>query len=217
MDLTQIKMNLERNGFRKTLLLILYMAINKFIYLRIFSSLVMTKDSANLGLLKYADNYWMGILENERLLNFVKPEYEIEEQFIKIARKKGDTCIGNIKGDVLASYSWYSNQSTEVEADLIMNFDPQYIYMYKGYTRNDYRGKRLIGANGVCGCLFYEERGYKGIVTIVEAVNFVSLKHCHRMGLKKIGNIYILKIGKKSLFYHNKKCKNYGIIISKNS
>lgn len=129
MDYTRIRINLERNGIWKALFRILYKAINKFVYLRIFQCLVLVKENANRNFMKDADNYWMGILDKDQMLSFVERENDLDEIFIKIALEKGDKCYGIIKGDELANYGWYSNKSTEVEFDLMLNFHPKYIHV----------------------------------------------------------------------------------------
>jgi hypothetical protein len=54
-------------------------------------------------------------------------------------------------------------------------------FMYKGFTRPEYRGQRLHAvamANALMECA---KEGRRGLVCFVEANNFNALKSCYRM------------------------------------
>ena len=79
MSLNEIKFSLRKFGFWKTFHLVIYKAVNKIVYLKVFSCVVLTKDRADETLLKSCDKNWHGFLEKEKLLNYVKPENELEQ------------------------------------------------------------------------------------------------------------------------------------------
>jgi hypothetical protein len=65
--------------------------------------------------------------------------------------------------------------------------------MYKGFTHNDYRGKRLHAIGMTRALQHYLSIGYKGIVSYVESINFDSLKSCFRMGYSVFGTVYVFQ------------------------
>src|SRR5438552_8645592 len=72
------------------------------------------------------------------------PECDMAEDFLAETLSKGDECFGILDGSTLAAYSWYASQPTRIRPrDLMMQVDDRYVYMYKGFTRDCYRGPRL--------------------------------------------------------------------------
>lgn len=139
-----------------------------------------------------------------------QPQYELSEAFLDEALAKGDECYGMLEGDVLAAYGWYSTQPTAIEPpDLVLHFGPRYVYMYKGFTHPDYRGKRLHAIGMTYALMVYRSKGYQGIVSYVESNNFSSLRSCYRMGYKNIGSVYAVRIFGNYRIYSGAGCAAY--------
>ncbi|MDX1981111.1 MAG: hypothetical protein SFV51_12645 [Bryobacteraceae bacterium] len=154
-------------------------------------------------------------LSAEELLTFAAfPANKLPEAFVREALAKGDECFGILEGERLASYGWYSNKPTEIgDGGLAIHFDPRFIYMYKGYTHNHYRGKRLHAIGMTMALKAYRERGLGGIVSYVAANNFASLKSCYRMGYQDFGSVLVAQHGKFFLAFHTPGCGRYGVKI----
>lgn len=118
--------------------------------------------------------------------------YELSDEFLDHAERKGDECYAILDGEKLASYGWYSHSSTKLESGWRLRFDQRYIYMFKGFTLPAYRGQRLHAVGMGRALNAYVQRGRAGIVSYVEAQNLSSLKSCYRMGYADFGKVWLL-------------------------
>jgi hypothetical protein len=211
MEFSEIGRNFKQYGLSRTLGDIALRASNQIIYFRILKCVRI--DAVNPEFLKCDDNYCGQFLNAAMLEKFAKsPEYEISEQFLETAMAKGDQCYGFVDGDMLASYGWYSKKPTEIDRPgLAMHFKDGYVYMYKGFTHVNHRGKRLHAVGMTRALEAYLAMGWKGIVSYVEWNNFASLKSCYRMGYRDIGNIYAAEAFHHYFLRSDAACKPYGL------
>lgn len=134
-----------------------------------------------------------------------------------MALARGDECYGIFHGDTLAAYGWYSHQPTPLEPDLILHFSDQYVYMYKGFTHQRYRGEGLHAIGMTLALQDYLARGFKGLVSIVESNNFSSLKSVVRMGYGQFGSVYAMKILGRYVTYGTRGCEKFGLYVKQMS
>ncbi|MDB4995287.1 MAG: Acetyltransferase family, partial [Myxococcaceae bacterium] len=132
-------------------------------------------------------------------------------EMIRKSLADGDCCYGILDGDTLASYGWYSKRPTMMTDDLRFHFDPDYVYMFKGFTLPAYRGKRLHAIGMARALAAYAELGSKGILSYVESNNFASLRSCRRMGYDDIGTIVISKLGGRHYSFETPRCRDYAL------
>ena len=151
-------------------------------------------------------------LEHEELIKAsAHPEYGIDAAFLKDVLKKGDECYAIREGEILASYGWYARTATVLDPDdLILNFDPKYVYMYKGFTLDRYRGQRLHAIGMARALAEYLRQGFAGLVSYVESNNFDSLKSCYRMGYRDCGRIRVMRIGGRYLIHPDPSSRAFG-------
>jgi hypothetical protein len=122
------------------------------------------------------------------------PGNEMPEAFLDEALSKRDECFALLSGDRLAAYGWYSSGPTRIDPpDLVLHPGGRHIYMYKGFTHVDHRGRRLHAIGMTLALQSYLTRGFKGLVSYVESNNFASLKSVTRMGYEIFGTIAVLK------------------------
>jgi hypothetical protein len=136
-------------------------------------------------------------LIDERLLrDFARdPANEMSREFLDEALARGDQCYGIVDRGRLAAYGWYAFGPTPIGIPgVILNYRHGYVYMYKGFTHEDYRGQRLHAIGMTRALAHYLGRGYLGIVSYVESVNFDSLKSCFRMGYSVFGTVYVARL-----------------------
>ena len=112
-------------------------------------------------------------------------------------------------GDFLASYGWYSTKPTAISDELNLHFDPQWVYMYKGYTHPSYRGQRLHAIGMAKALEAFSEEGYKGLISYVATNNYASLKSVYRMGYRNIGKVKVVKKFNKYHIKREEECKAY--------
>jgi hypothetical protein len=142
------------------------------------------------------------------------PENQMSPSFVEEALAKGDECYGICDGHRLAAYGWYSSCPTRIDPpDLQLRFDPDYIYMYKGFTHVRYRGQRLHAIGMTLALQHYLDRGYKGLVSYIESNNYDSLKSVSRMGYEEFGSIYLMKVFGRYLAHRSRGCRSFGFAV----
>jgi ribosomal protein S18 acetylase RimI-like enzyme len=145
------------------------------------------------------------------------PENALAGDFLDDAVKRGDRCYAIFDGDKLASYGWYATKPTrlrEFPGDGILYFDPRYAYMHNGFTRPEYRGRRLHAAGMAAALQDLVSSGLDGLVSYVAASNFASLKSCERMGYEKFGRLFMAKVGSERMWHSSASCARYGFHVA---
>jgi hypothetical protein len=212
----RLQKNIENFGFKDTMYDLVFRAINRVTMFKILKGIKISFVSP--GYLETNPRYCCQFLTKEMLREYAKnPDYEITETFLEEAFAKGDECFGIMDGDKLASYGWYSNKDTSIDNGLVLQFSPEYIYMYKGFTHEEYRGQRLHAIGMTLALREYLHRGFKGLVSYVESNNFSSLKSCYRMGYQDFGEVYILKVRKRHIIYSSPGCERYSFQVVEKS
>ena len=130
----------------------------------------------------------------EELLKFASDNTDIiNDSFISQAYQRGDKCFALFDGDRIASYGWYSTESTNISKNLVLHFSDAYVYMYNGFTAPNYRGQRLHAFGMAAAMSTYVAQGYKGLVSYIEAHNFSSIQSCKRLGYRFFGNVFVFR------------------------
>jgi hypothetical protein len=205
-----VKKNVKYYGFWNTLHLAIFKIINKIVYYQEFVCVVVSKVKQSS--LEIDPKFKHGFLDADQLLGFSADERnELPRDFLQSVIAKGDECYVITENGNLASYGWYSHVPTIVDLDQLFCFDPSYVYMYKGFTKKDYRGQRLHAVGMSYALKHYLENGLNGIASVVDSTNFDSLKSCWRMGYEKVGTTYLLKIFGKVFHYSTRPARKYGI------
>jgi L-amino acid N-acyltransferase YncA len=214
--ITTVRRNVRNHGLQAAIYDVLIRSINKFVYLKTLECVVIEQvDPASMTL---PAHFRYARLEGSRLSLYGRvKENELPEEFVQDALDAGDECYAVIDGTILASYGWYSKAPTLVDGDLRLHFDPQYVYMYKGFTAKPYRGKRLHAIGMMLALNEYRNQGFKGLVAYVESNNFDSLKSCYRMGYKTCGRIRVLRLANRFFIHRGQGCSDYGLELQPNS
>jgi hypothetical protein len=141
------------------------------------------------------------------------PEAGITGEFVQYALAKGDKCYAFTHDGSLRAYGWYATTPTRVSPDLRLHFSRDYIYMYRGFTHESHRGKRLFPIGMTRALRHYRAAGYKGMLLYVDSDNLDSLKSCARIGLRVFGSVYIAKIFGRTFIYSTPGCARFGFRI----
>ena len=209
MNCDQVRKNLQFFGITDTLYDLALRAINRFFFIKILNGMkTITINSANLAIDK---KYKHGFLSERELKKFaLVPDYELTENFLKEARKRGDQCYGILDGDILVNYSWYSDKPMHIyPQELFLSFSSEYVYIYKAFTHILYRGQNLQPVGKSLALKEFLDMGYKGIVSYVESNNFSSLRAAEKTRGERFGRIYIAGILKRYLIYCDKGCRDH--------
>jgi len=175
----------------------LYYRVSAVTSLHVYRLCAVDMESVNRELLVRPMTYACRMLEADELKTLaLDPANRIPPAFLTEALAKGDLCYGILDGDVLASYGWYSPSATTVEDWMTFHFNSQYLYMYHGYTKPEYRGQNLHGIGLVRALETACSLGYTGVVSLAEMVNYASLRSAYRSGYFNCG--VAIKLGKGS-------------------
>jgi GNAT superfamily N-acetyltransferase len=210
-----LRSEIESFGVWNTLNDLFHRTLNKaFLYKKLRCIRIAVED-VSPEFLEAHPKYEMRFLLGDELRDYARSaEHDFGVAFVAKALAKGDECYGILDKGHLASYGWYSQKPTQISSDLTLNFDPSFVYMYKGYTHPDYRGQRLHAFGMAHALREYTRRGCKGMVSYVESTNFQSLRSCYRMGYKDFGDVFILGLRGKYLTHASKGCQMLGFFIS---
>ena len=189
--------SLRRFGFAKAVYDLAYKVLQRTDDLLILEGVVVTGETIDKGFWEKPTRFDCRFLDRETVLRFAEdPRNEMTPDFARDALDHRDECFGILDGGVLASYGWYSSRPsriTELSEELLLHFDPRYLYMYKGYTLPSHRGERLHGLGMALALREALSRGYRGLVSSIEANNFSSLRSSYRMGYRRFGRVYVGK------------------------
>ena len=214
MSVSNVLANYREFGLAKTISFYKGAALNKLIFFRQFQAMIVTMTTLDSQYLDPSDGYQYRFLTERELVAHSKvEENELGPAFLQQALGKGDRCFAVLDGGEMASDGWYSTQPTEMGSGLLWCFDPSRVYMYKGFTKPAYRGKRLH-AFGMAGALKASvEEGARGLVSNVETNNFRSLKSVYRMGYRNIGKITVTRPAGVCRIRAEKECFPYGVTV----
>jgi len=138
------------------------------------------------------------------------PHTGFSEQFMRYALAKGDKCYGFTHEGALRAYGWYATNPTRISPELRIHFSRGYVYLYKAFTHELHRGKRLYPRGMTRVLRHYRCIGYKGMLAYVDATNLDSLKSCARMGFRVFGSIYVVKLFGRHFAYSSPGCARFG-------
>src|SRR5204863_2016404 len=137
-------------------------------------------DTPDPAFLRLDAKYRAGFLDTETIWRYTRdPANDLNEESVRRALAARDECFAIRDGDTLAAYGWYSRAGAfHVSDTLRLHFDPQWVYMYRGFTNPAYRGQRLHAVGMTMALDAYLARGSRGFVSTVESWNDASLKSC---------------------------------------
>lgn len=153
-------------------------------------------------------------LEINEIMQFAQdPLNEIGADFIHRASSSNDLCFAVLDGNQLASYGWYALQSIEAEHNFgtALSFPAHVAYMYKGFTKPEYRGRRLHGIGMGLALSRLESHGVTALVSTVEFTNWASLKSCLRLGYQRLGKLWKFGPSPNVMYLAPPAARNYGI------
>jgi hypothetical protein len=184
-------------------------ALNKCLEVRILRAMCVETPAAGF---ECPPGYTVRVLTREQLRTFAQdPACDLSLEFVDGALAKGDQCFAVLHGNALAAYGWYAVGPTAIGMqDLHVRFSDDYVYMYKGFTHEAHRGRRLHAIAMTAALRQYLANGYKGLVSYVEATNFDSLRSCSRMGYFVFGTVWIARIGGRYRAKSSSGCAQYG-------
>jgi GNAT superfamily N-acetyltransferase len=139
------------------------------------------------------------------------------EEFFSGASVRGDRCHYMADGDRVASYGWYATAPVPAFDDTWIHFSPAYVYMYKGFTLPEYRGKQLHAYGMARAATEARAQGYTGLISYVEMQNEGSLRSVARLGYRTFGTCVRLRVFGRTLISSSAGCRPYAFKLSVSS
>jgi len=206
----------RRHGLGKALYVALLTVLGHSRWFRILRGHYV--DQVNPLLLDVPAPYAATFLTASGLEEFARePHAALSGQFIHNAVAKGDRCYGFTHNGALVGFAWYATNPTRVSPELSLHFSRNYVYMYKAFTHEMHRGKRLYPIGMSRALRHYRSVGYEGMLAYVEATNLDSLKSCARMGCRVFGSIYVVGLLGRYFAYSSPGCARFGFRIKSRS
>jgi hypothetical protein len=204
-----IRSNVEHFGVRHSFYDLVYRARNRVVPFKVLKGVTISRIDPDY--LSCDARYRCFFLEPERVRALGRDSANaMPPEFLDEALGKGDECFAILDGEQVASYGWYATTPTAIDPpDLRLHFSAQYVYMYKGFTHPKYRGQRLHAVGMTRALESYQGRGYKGLVSYVEANNFSSLKSVYRMGYTEFGRLTLIRLAGRYITRASRGCRAY--------
>jgi hypothetical protein len=202
--------SMQRDGWRRSFYRVALRTVNALVFFKILRGVWV--EAPDRAFCQYDERFTADFLSETVIRQFASdPENGMSRDFVDEALAKGDVCYGIMDGAVLLSYGWYSIQQTRIDPpEVFLDFNKNYVYMYKGFTHPRYRGLRLHAIGMTLALEYYRSKGSKGIVSYIESDNFDSLKSALRMGYRPFGSIYLAQVFGRTLSYSTVGCKKFG-------
>jgi hypothetical protein len=203
------RIRLGRYGWLSLLHLACMRLVNRIVHFRILRGLYV--ESVNLAFLACPPRYRGGFAARETLERFAQdPEAQLSPAFVPKALQAGDECYALCEGDQVASYGWCSTRPTPLDPDeLELHFSPDYVYRYKGFTAPRCRGQRLHAIGMTRTLRHYLGKGYRGLLCYVESTNLASLKSCERIGYRRFGSVYLVRLFGRYFSFSSPGCRRF--------
>lgn len=189
-----------------------YRAVNRVVPFQILKGMTAVVDDIEPSMFE-AGRFRLRFASPEEVLRTaLDPEVaaEMSVEFARGALDRGDECYAVFDGDRMVSFGWYSTRPTPVADDVLLHFDPSWVYMYKGYTLRDFRGQRLHGIGMSHAARDLTARGARGLISYVKSNNFPSLRSIERMGYRVFGEVFLARPFGRVFTWASPGCWPYG-------
>jgi hypothetical protein len=200
-------------GFWSALRAFTIRAIQRVIDFKVLRAMCITVVAP--GFLELPAGMSADFLDRETLRRMTaEAKYDLTAEFLDDALGKGDECYAIVDGAEPAAYGWYAHSPTQMSEGMVVQFDPAYVYMYKGLTLDAYRGRRLHAIGMTRALAAYQARGFKGLVSYIESDNLNSLKSAYRMGYVDFGRVFIIRVLGRHVTFRTPGCAAFGFSVA---
>jgi len=200
-------------GFWSALRAFAIRAIQRVIDFKVLRAMCITVVAP--GFLELPAGTSADFLDRETLRRMTaQTKYDLTAEFLDDALAKGDECYAVVDGAEPAAYGWYAHSPTRMSDGMLVQFDPAYVYMYKGLTLDAYRGRRLHAIGMTRALAAYRARGFKGLVSYIESDNLNSLKSAYRTGYVDFGRVFIIRMLGRLMTFRTPGCAAFGFGIA---
>lgn len=215
MQSNRIQMQLKQLGFRRLALRMAYKLINQMFLLQVFHLLRISEDNLNPDLrICPADTFCRLITASELAAASGDEELNLHPKIIADFAARGDQAFGLFRRDKLVSYAFYTTVSRQFLDTLEVKPEPGYTVIYKSRTKNSHRGRRFHGIGMTLALDHFADQGNQGLLGMVRASNFASLKSFFRAGSSFEGKLIVIKIFGKYFICSTNGFKKYMSVVN---
>ena len=151
--------------------------------------------------------------ENEVRQFAADPENHLDASLADQLAAGRDLCFAALAGGRLAAYGWYALGSVDPRhcGGLTLGLPPDVAYFYNGFTRPEFRGRRVYDRLMGEGLRAIADRGICKLLAIVDWTNWAALKSSRRAGCTDLGRLVGLGFGRCRLDFFPRSAKRQGI------
>ena len=155
-------------------------------------------------------------LFSRELCQYACPELELTPEYVADSAKNGGQCFGAFLDQKLCAYGWYASSPAVFSDDEQACFSDEYVYGYKEFTLNNFRGRGFQKAIKFYALRHFLKDNKSGVILAIESHNFSSRRCTERLGSVIIGFRVVFKAKGKSFGLHSPGCKTVGFKVLKN-
>jgi hypothetical protein len=220
----ELRRSMQAFGLRRTLADVGLRALNRVVSLQLIQGVLLEPGPALQS--EPDKGYRFCKFDKETLLPFAQTqEHELSELFLSEAFARGDVCYGFLHGAELAAFTFVTNLPTQDAQvydpqralsclpregpGLIVHFDDQYSYLYKGFTHPRHRGHRLHRLGVALSLVAELARGKRGLVSYVGLTDFAARGSATLAGFSEFGTLAALRVLGRELVIATTGCKPY--------
>lgn len=151
------------------------------------------------------------------------PANELSSEFSCRLAAGHDRCYAAIIRGRLAAYIWLATGSIEAEhnrgrtaaSGVPISFPPDAVFVYKAFTRTEFRGRRLYAALLAGAMQELASEGIARMITTADWTNEPAAAACRRLGFRELGKIGRYACGGCSMTSKPPQAREFGIRIGR--
>jgi len=148
--------------------------------------------------------------EQELLACAMRPELELNPDFVHTALGKGDVCAAVLQDGKIVSFNWSAFTPTRVRDDVHVAFDDRCRYGYFAFTLPEYRGRHLLRMVSWRRDRHSLEQGRTFSIAYVSIDNQSSMRMTAALGSRRVGFAGYLKRGSVFLPFRTDRVREHG-------
>jgi RimJ/RimL family protein N-acetyltransferase len=187
----------------------------KVVNLKVVHVVWLDVSEVSVSAASYPD-FTFRFLSADEISRFARdPAYDLDPEMAQRAADGRNSCFAALDGDRMAAYGWYAREWIEPEHcdGFGLRMPREVVYMYKGFTHPDFRGKRLHGAVMGLALRDFAADGVRALISTVEWTNDASLKSCARLGYRQIGLLARARVLGRAWWRTSSKARERGVEI----
>lgn len=200
-----------RFGYRQTVLRLLSELPRQAGILRVAHFVVLYPELVNPSAYQPGLHYERSMVTAREMRQYQAqlPE-QLEDQFLEGAEQRGDYCYAIVDHGLLVSLGWYATESARL-MDRELTFGPEFVYMYGGFTRPDYRGQRLHALGLAEAMTAFHQENKSAIIGVIDLTNYRSYRSVERLGFRYFGFMVQLGSGRLGATFVTPRARAFGV------